>query len=64
MLFNCAALASQIATEQNIDNDECLKAAAKYYQVCLDLCSSICFLYVVLYFWKLILKYIRVKKYC
>uniref|UniRef100_A0A3B3TXK8 Programmed cell death 6-interacting protein n=1 Tax=Poecilia latipinna TaxID=48699 RepID=A0A3B3TXK8_9TELE len=33
VLFNCAALASQIATEQNIDNDECLKAAAKYYQL-------------------------------
>ncbi|MED6273489.1 Rhophilin, Rho GTPase binding protein [Characodon lateralis] len=33
VLFNCAALASQIATEQNMDNDECLKAAAKYYQL-------------------------------
>ncbi|XP_037549272.1 programmed cell death 6-interacting protein isoform X2 [Nematolebias whitei] len=33
VLFNCAALASQIAAEQNIDNDECLKAAAKYYQL-------------------------------
>lgn len=34
VLFNCAALASQIAAEQNIDNDEGLKTAAKYYQVC------------------------------
>lgn len=33
MLFNAAALASQIAAEQNLDNDEGLKAAAKYYQV-------------------------------
>ncbi|XP_037831534.1 programmed cell death 6-interacting protein isoform X2 [Kryptolebias marmoratus] len=33
VLFNCAALASQIAAEQNIDNDECLKAAARYYQL-------------------------------
>ncbi|XP_072227210.1 programmed cell death 6-interacting protein isoform X2 [Leuresthes tenuis] len=33
VLFNCAALASQIAAEQNVDNDECLKAAAKYYQL-------------------------------
>lgn len=34
MLFNCAALASQIAQEQNLDNDEGLKTAAKQYQVC------------------------------
>lgn len=34
VLFNAAALASQIAAEQNLDNDEGLKAAAKYYQVC------------------------------
>lgn len=34
MLFNCAALASQIAAEQNLDNDEGLKTAAKQYQVC------------------------------
>ena len=33
MLFNCAALASQIAAEQNLDNDEGLKTAAKHYQV-------------------------------
>lgn len=33
VLFNAAALASQIASEQNLDNDEGLKAAAKYYQV-------------------------------
>lgn len=33
VLFNAAALASQIAAEQNLDNDEGLKAAAKYYQV-------------------------------
>ncbi|XP_024114842.1 programmed cell death 6-interacting protein isoform X1 [Oryzias melastigma] len=33
VLFNCAALASQIAAEQNMDNDECLKTAAKYYQL-------------------------------
>lgn len=33
MLFNVAALASQIASEQNLDNDEGLKIAAKYYQV-------------------------------
>lgn len=33
VLFNTAALASQIAAEQNLDNDEGLKAAAKYYQV-------------------------------
>ncbi|NXJ10592.1 PDC6I protein, partial [Odontophorus gujanensis] len=32
VLFNCGALASQIATEQNLDNDEGLKAAAKHYQ--------------------------------
>lgn len=34
VLFNCAALASQIAAEQNLDNDEGLKIAAKHYQVC------------------------------
>lgn len=33
VLFNVAALASQIASEQNLDNDEALKVAAKYYQV-------------------------------
>ncbi|KAG7268850.1 LOW QUALITY PROTEIN: hypothetical protein CRUP_011299 [Coryphaenoides rupestris] len=33
VLFNAAALASQIATEQNLDSDEGLKAAAKYYQL-------------------------------
>ncbi|XP_029022512.1 programmed cell death 6-interacting protein isoform X2 [Betta splendens] len=33
VLFNAAALASQIAAEQNLDNDEGLKAAAKYYQL-------------------------------
>uniref|UniRef100_A0A1A8LDA0 Programmed cell death 6-interacting protein n=1 Tax=Nothobranchius pienaari TaxID=704102 RepID=A0A1A8LDA0_9TELE len=33
VLFNCAALASQIAAEQNVDNDECLKAAARFYQL-------------------------------
>ncbi|XP_012502330.1 PREDICTED: programmed cell death 6-interacting protein isoform X1 [Propithecus coquereli] len=32
VLFNCAALASQIAAEQNLDNDEGLKTAAKHYQ--------------------------------
>ncbi|KFO69619.1 Programmed cell death 6-interacting protein, partial [Cuculus canorus] len=32
VLFNCGALASQIAAEQNLDNDEGLKAAAKHYQ--------------------------------
>ncbi|XP_072859936.2 programmed cell death 6-interacting protein isoform X1 [Pogona vitticeps] len=32
VLFNCAALASQIASEQNLDSDEGLKAAAKHYQ--------------------------------
>ncbi|XP_044893845.1 programmed cell death 6-interacting protein isoform X5 [Felis catus] len=32
VLFNCAALASQIAAEQNLDNDEGLKVAAKHYQ--------------------------------
>ncbi|KAM7336886.1 hypothetical protein ACRRTK_003005 [Alexandromys fortis] len=32
VLFNCAALASQIAQEQNLDNDEGLKTAAKQYQ--------------------------------
>ncbi|XP_010733111.2 programmed cell death 6-interacting protein isoform X2 [Larimichthys crocea] len=33
VLFNAAALASQIASEQNLDNDEGLKVAAKYYQL-------------------------------
>lgn len=33
VLFNAAALASQIAAEQNLDNDEGLKNAAKFYQV-------------------------------
>lgn len=33
VLFNCGALASQIASEQNLDNDEGLKTAAKHYQV-------------------------------
>lgn len=33
VLFNVAALASQIASEQNLDNDEGLKTSAKYYQV-------------------------------
>lgn len=33
VLFNCGALASQIASEQNLDSDEGMKAAAKYYQV-------------------------------
>ncbi|KAL7976814.1 hypothetical protein Chor_008763 [Crotalus horridus] len=32
VLFNCGALASQIASEQNLDSDEGMKAAAKYYQ--------------------------------
>lgn len=32
VLFNCVALASQIAAEQNLDNDEGLKTAAKQYQ--------------------------------
>ncbi|KAJ7419803.1 hypothetical protein BTVI_24050 [Pitangus sulphuratus] len=32
VLFNCGALASQIAAEQNLENDEGLKAAAKHYQ--------------------------------
>ena len=32
-MFNAAALASQIASEQNLDSDEGLRAAAKYYQV-------------------------------
>uniref|UniRef100_A0A8C3YAY6 Programmed cell death 6-interacting protein n=1 Tax=Catharus ustulatus TaxID=91951 RepID=A0A8C3YAY6_CATUS len=32
VLFNCGALASQIAAEQNLDSDEGLKAAAKHYQ--------------------------------
>lgn len=43
MLFNCAALASQIAVEQNTDNDECLKAAARFYQVSLGLLSRVFF---------------------
>ncbi|XP_059899303.1 programmed cell death 6-interacting protein isoform X3 [Gadus macrocephalus] len=33
VLFNAAALASQIASEQNLDSDEGLRAAAKYYQL-------------------------------
>lgn len=33
VLFNIGALASQIASEQNLDNDEGLKTAAKFYQV-------------------------------
>ncbi|XP_056597899.1 programmed cell death 6-interacting protein isoform X2 [Triplophysa dalaica] len=33
VLFNVGALASQIAAEQNLDNDEGLKAAAKFYQL-------------------------------
>uniref|UniRef100_G3NPV3 Programmed cell death 6-interacting protein n=1 Tax=Gasterosteus aculeatus aculeatus TaxID=481459 RepID=G3NPV3_GASAC len=33
VLFNAAALASQIAAEQNLDNDEGLKNAAKFYQL-------------------------------
>ncbi|XP_061521162.1 programmed cell death 6-interacting protein isoform X1 [Phycodurus eques] len=33
VLFNAAALASQIASEQNLENDEGLKNAAKYYQL-------------------------------
>ncbi|XP_026012820.1 programmed cell death 6-interacting protein isoform X2 [Astatotilapia calliptera] len=33
VLFNVAALASQIASEQNLDNDEGLKTSAKYYQL-------------------------------
>uniref|UniRef100_A0A8C7HYV8 Programmed cell death 6-interacting protein n=1 Tax=Oncorhynchus kisutch TaxID=8019 RepID=A0A8C7HYV8_ONCKI len=33
VLFNGAALASQIASEQNLDSDEGLKVAAKYYQL-------------------------------
>ncbi|XP_037330485.2 programmed cell death 6-interacting protein isoform X1 [Pungitius pungitius] len=33
VLFNAAALASQIASEQNLDNDEGLKNAAKFYQL-------------------------------
>ncbi|MBN3307667.1 PDC6I protein, partial [Amia calva] len=33
VLFNVGALASQIASEQNLDNDEGLKAAAKFYQL-------------------------------
>ncbi|KAJ3608992.1 hypothetical protein NHX12_023520, partial [Muraenolepis orangiensis] len=33
VLFNAAALATQIASEQNLDSDEGLKAAAKYYQL-------------------------------
>uniref|UniRef100_A0A8C6XWY4 Programmed cell death 6-interacting protein n=1 Tax=Naja naja TaxID=35670 RepID=A0A8C6XWY4_NAJNA len=32
VLFNCGALTSQIASEQNLDSDEGMKAAAKYYQ--------------------------------
>ncbi|XP_051879087.1 programmed cell death 6-interacting protein isoform X2 [Pristis pectinata] len=33
VLFNIGALASQIAAEQNLENDEGLKSAAKYYQL-------------------------------
>lgn len=33
VLFNTGALASQIASEQNLDNDEALKAASRYYQL-------------------------------
>uniref|UniRef100_A0A4W4ETT0 Programmed cell death 6-interacting protein n=1 Tax=Electrophorus electricus TaxID=8005 RepID=A0A4W4ETT0_ELEEL len=33
VLFNIGALASQIASEQNLDNDEGLKASAKFYQM-------------------------------
>ncbi|XP_068124141.1 programmed cell death 6-interacting protein [Hyperolius riggenbachi] len=33
VLFNVGALASQIASEQNLENDEALKAAARYYQL-------------------------------
>ncbi|XP_075056109.1 programmed cell death 6-interacting protein [Mixophyes fleayi] len=33
VLFNIGALASQIASEQNLENDEALKAASKYYQL-------------------------------
>ncbi|KAI5621539.1 programmed cell death 6-interacting protein isoform X1, partial [Silurus asotus] len=33
VLFNIGALSSQIASEQNLDNDEGLKTAAKYYQL-------------------------------
>ncbi|XP_068603190.1 programmed cell death 6-interacting protein [Brachionichthys hirsutus] len=33
VLFNAAALASQIASEQNLDNEEGLKNAAKFYQL-------------------------------
>ncbi|XP_036411339.1 programmed cell death 6-interacting protein isoform X2 [Megalops cyprinoides] len=33
VLFNVGALASQIASEQNLDSDEGLKAAAKFYQL-------------------------------
>ncbi|XP_013928842.1 PREDICTED: programmed cell death 6-interacting protein-like [Thamnophis sirtalis] len=32
VLFNCGALASQIASEQNLESDEGMKAAAKFYQ--------------------------------
>ncbi|XP_078254399.1 programmed cell death 6-interacting protein isoform X2 [Rhinoraja longicauda] len=33
VLFNVGALASQIAAEQNLENDEGLKSAARYYQL-------------------------------
>lgn len=33
VLFNCGALASQVASEQNLDNDVGLRASAKYYQL-------------------------------
>ncbi|KAG5264537.1 hypothetical protein AALO_G00255320 [Alosa alosa] len=37
VLFNIGALASQIASEQNLDSDEGLKAAAKNYQPTMDI---------------------------
>lgn len=33
VLFNCGALASQVASEQNLDNDVGLRTSAKYYQI-------------------------------
>ncbi|XP_041104212.1 programmed cell death 6-interacting protein-like isoform X2 [Polyodon spathula] len=41
VLFNIGALASQIAYEQNLDNDEGLKTAAKYYQLASGAFSNI-----------------------